>query len=229
MGKLIEDKKLIILGHHACGIVMDLANELRGIAQFDIIKNVDRPDSTYSPNLYKVKHFFDFEYDFENEKSTQVQFGVHHSNVKYLLYHHYLTNYKIDKDRYLSINHSSNYIAQSAEIGEGVLLEPQVVISSYCKLGFGVGVKRSASIGHHATLGDFVDINPGAVLSGFVSVGEATEIGSGVVISNNVTIGKRCLIGAGSVVTRDIPDGVIAYGNPCKVIRENERWAKITL
>jgi acetyltransferase-like isoleucine patch superfamily enzyme len=39
-----------------------------------------------------------------------------------------------------------------------------------------------------------------------------------------VTIGKHTLIGAGSVVTKDIPDGVIAYGNPCKVIRKNERW-----
>jgi maltose O-acetyltransferase len=34
-----------------------------------------------------------------------------------------------------------------------------------------------------------------------------------------VTIGSRSVIGAGSVVTRDIPDGVIAAGNPCRVIR----------
>ena len=35
-----------------------------------------------------------------------------------------------------------------------------------------------------------------------------------------VTIGSRAVIGAGSVVTRDIPDGVFAAGNPCRVIRE---------
>jgi len=35
-------------------------------------------------------------------------------------------------------------------------------------------------------------------------------------------IGKNTIIGAGSVVTKDIPDNVIAYGNPCKVIRDNE-------
>ena len=35
-------------------------------------------------------------------------------------------------------------------------------------------------------------------------------------------IGKNSIIGAGSVVTKDIPDNVIAYGNPCKIIRKNE-------
>jgi maltose O-acetyltransferase len=35
-----------------------------------------------------------------------------------------------------------------------------------------------------------------------------------------VTIGSRSVIGAGSVVTRDIPDGVFAAGNPCRVIRQ---------
>ena len=38
-----------------------------------------------------------------------------------------------------------------------------------------------------------------------------------------VTIGNHVVIGAGSVVTKDIPDHVIAYGNPCRVIREN-KW-----
>jgi maltose O-acetyltransferase len=38
--------------------------------------------------------------------------------------------------------------------------------------------------------------------------------------SPGVTIGNRAVIGAGSVVTRDVPDGVFAAGNPCRVIRE---------
>lgn len=37
-----------------------------------------------------------------------------------------------------------------------------------------------------------------------------------------VTIGDNVVIGAGSVVTKDIPSNVIAYGNPCRVIRENQ-------
>jgi len=45
-------------------------------------------------------------------------------------------------------------------------------------------------------------------------------IGGGAVLCPGVRIGSKAVIGAGSVVTRDIPDGVFAAGNPCRVIRE---------
>jgi len=46
------------------------------------------------------------------------------------------------------------------------------------------------------------------------------SLGTGTVVLSNVTIGENSIIGAGSVVTRDIPDNVIAAGNPARVIRE---------
>jgi maltose O-acetyltransferase len=45
-------------------------------------------------------------------------------------------------------------------------------------------------------------------------------VGGGVIICPGVNIGSRSVIGAGSVVTRDVPEGVFAAGNPCRVIRE---------
>ena len=45
-------------------------------------------------------------------------------------------------------------------------------------------------------------------------------LGGNVVINPGVTIGSDVVIGSGSVVTKDIPDHMIAAGNPCKVIRE---------
>ena len=45
-------------------------------------------------------------------------------------------------------------------------------------------------------------------------------VGGGAIICPGVHIGSRSVIGAGSVVTRDIPEGVFAAGNPCRVIRE---------
>ena len=55
-----------------------------------------------------------------------------------------------------------------------------------------------------------------------VVIGNNVWIGGGVIILPGVTIGDNVVIGAGSVVTKDIPDNVIAYGNPCKVMRVNE-------
>lgn len=53
-----------------------------------------------------------------------------------------------------------------------------------------------------------------------VSIGDNVWVGGNVVICPGVHIGNNAVIGAGSVVTKDIPDNVIAAGNPCRVIRE---------
>ena len=53
-----------------------------------------------------------------------------------------------------------------------------------------------------------------------VKIGDNVWIGGNVTILPGVTIGNNVTIGAGSVVTRDVPDNVVAAGNPCRVIRE---------
>lgn len=53
-----------------------------------------------------------------------------------------------------------------------------------------------------------------------ITIGSDVWVGGAAVICPGVTIGSRAVIGAGSVVTRDVPDGVFAAGNPCRVIRQ---------
>ena len=53
-----------------------------------------------------------------------------------------------------------------------------------------------------------------------VQIGSDVWVGGGALILAGVRIGSRTIIGAGSVVTRDIPDGVFAAGNPCRVIKD---------
>lgn len=53
-----------------------------------------------------------------------------------------------------------------------------------------------------------------------IKIGNNCWLGGNVVVLPGVTIGNGCVIGAGSVVTHDIPDNYLAYGNPCKAIRE---------
>ena len=53
-----------------------------------------------------------------------------------------------------------------------------------------------------------------------VYIGENVWIGAGVIIVPGVSIGKNSVIGAGSIVTKDIPENVVAVGNPCRVLRE---------
>jgi maltose O-acetyltransferase len=53
-----------------------------------------------------------------------------------------------------------------------------------------------------------------------IDIGSDVWVGGGAIILPGVRIGSRTVIGAGSVVTRDVPEGVFAAGNPCRVIRE---------
>ena len=53
-----------------------------------------------------------------------------------------------------------------------------------------------------------------------IHIGRNCWLGAGVIVLPGITIGDNSVIGAGSVVTKDIPANVVAYGNPCKVVRE---------
>ncbi len=52
-----------------------------------------------------------------------------------------------------------------------------------------------------------------------ITIGSDVWIGGGAILCPGVNIGSRTVVGAGSVVTRDLPEGVFAAGNPCRVIR----------
>lgn len=53
-----------------------------------------------------------------------------------------------------------------------------------------------------------------------ITIGSDVWIGGGAIICPGVTIGDRAVIGAGSVVTKSLPAGVLAVGNPCRIVRE---------
>jgi sugar O-acyltransferase (sialic acid O-acetyltransferase NeuD family) len=131
----------------------------------------------------------------------------------------------LTREAFPRIMHPRAYVAGSAQVSHGCLLEPGSVISTEARLGFGVTVKRNASVGHHATIGDFCDIGPGVCMASRVTVGRAVMIGVGAVIRDGITIGENTWIGMGSVVTKDIPAGVIAYGNPAVAVKPNDRWS----
>lgn len=116
--------------------------------------------------------------------------------------------------------HPSVIMSKYASVDEGTVVMQGAVIQSCAKIGKHCIVNTAASIDHDNVLGDFVHVSPHATLCGEVEVGEGTWIGAGAIVRQCVKIGKWSVIGAGSVVVNDIPDGVLAYGNPCKVIRK---------
>lgn len=86
-------------------------------------------------------------------------------------------------------------------IGDRVMLGPQVQIYT---------TKHPLDAAERAT---------GIEYAADVVIGDDCWIGGGVIIMPGVTIGNGSVIGAGSLVTKDIPAGVVALGNPCKVVK----------
>lgn len=127
-------------------------------------------------------------------------------------------------------------------------IKGNVVVTApfYCDYGVNISVGENFYTNHNVTIldgakvtfGDNVFIAPDCVFSTAghpidteqrnlgleialpIMVGDNVWIGTNVSVLPGVTIGSNVVIGAGSVVNRNIPDGVIAAGNPCRVIRK---------
>lgn len=108
------------------------------------------------------------------------------------------------------------------EIGENFYANHNLVILDCAKVKFGDNVFIAPNCGFYTASHpiDYRQRNQGLEYACPVTVGNNVWIGGGVTVLPGVTIGNNVVIGAGSVVVKDIPDNVVAVGNPCKVIRE---------
>lgn len=115
--------------------------------------------------------------------------------------------------------HKTSCISSSVIIGKGNAIMPGVVINSNAKIGNNAIINSGAIIEHDVVIGDGVHIAPGCTVCGATSIGNNTFIGAGSTIIQGLQIGANSIIGAGSVVITDIPDNVIAVGNPVRIIK----------
>lgn len=105
------------------------------------------------------------------------------------------------------------------EIGENFYANHNLVILDGNQVKFGDHVLIGPNCGFY-TAGhplDFEIRNQGLEYAKPIEVGSNCWFGGNVVVLPGVKIGSGCVIGAGSVVTKNIPQGSLAYGNPCKV------------
>ena len=115
-------------------------------------------------------------------------------------------------------------ISEKCDIGIGTVVMQGAIIQSSAKLGEHVIINTGATIDHDCIIHSYAHIAPGANLCGNVEIGEGALIGAGSVIIPGVRVGNWTTIGAGSIVINDIPDNVIAMGNPCKILKINNHY-----
>lgn len=130
-----------------------------------------------------------------------------------------------------------------AEIGEGCYIEPPFHANFGGRhVHFGKKIYANFNLtlvdDTHIYVGDFTMFGPNVVVASAghpidpalreqglqynapVHIGKNCWIGAGAIIVPGITIGDNVVVGAGSVVVKDLPSGVVAVGNPCRVLRE---------
>lgn len=128
------------------------------------------------------------------------------------------------------------------DIGDGFQIEQPF----HCDFGYNIHIGKNFYANYNfvvldeapVTIGEYVFIAPdcGLYTAGHpinasqrnegleyakpITIGNHVWLGGGVKVMPGITIGNNVVIGSGSIVTKDIPDGVVAAGNPCKIIRK---------
>ena len=134
------------------------------------------------------------------------------------LYEHYVAN----GWEAITVIHPNAIVSPNAKIGKGVLIECGCLITPNPVIGDNVVINTGSQVNHDNIIESHVYIASGVVLSGGVTIRENSLLDDGVIVSLGHSVGKNSIIGAGGVVTNDIPDNVIAVGNPARVAKVNE-------
>ena len=118
--------------------------------------------------------------------------------------------------------HPTAYIGLNSAIGQGTVIQRGSLVSCDCTIGENCFLQPSSNVGHNCVIGEDCIISTNVVVSGDVHIGNDTYIAIGVSIIQGAKIGCDSVVGMGSVVVRDIPDNVIAMGNPARPMKNKD-------
>lgn len=119
--------------------------------------------------------------------------------------------------------HPSVIRAGSAEVGEGAVVMPRVVLGALARIGRLALINTGAIIEHDVVVEEGAHVAPGAVLCGGVRIGARAMIGAGAVIAPNLSIGADAVVAAGAAVMADVPEGGRVAGVPARPIGAERR------
>ena len=120
------------------------------------------------------------------------------------------------------IIHPSAIIMTNTIIGSGTMIHAQAVLGTDSSVGSHAIISATSVVGHDSQIGNYAHLTPGVLIGGGATIGDYSFLGLGAAVLPNVNIGKNVQIGANSVIHKDLPDNVIAAGNPARVIKRNQ-------
>lgn len=173
------------------------------ISECGKFKNIDRINFEAFKQEYSIKQ-------------SEIIIGLGEPSYKKMLYDKVIAcGYHL-----INIIHPSAIISPTSHLGKGIVIKAGAVISSDAIIEDNVSIEENAVIAHDAIVHRHSQISALVMVAGYCEIGERTFIAINVPIRDRVKIGGNTIVGIGSAVIRDIPDNVIVYGNPARIISE---------
>ena len=216
----MEKEKIVIIGagQHARVVLYNIEEQNK----YEVIGFLDSDDNRIG-NIFEEKKILG-NYQKENLREFSKKIGTNKFFIGFgnMKYRKKVFDYFINNGwEAVNIIHPDAVVSKNARLGKGILIECGCLITPNPVIGNNVVVNTGSQVNHDNIIEDNVYIASGVILSGGIKIGENTLLDDGVIVTLGCSVGKNSLIGAGAVVTKNIPDKVVAYGSPCKVIREN--------
>ena len=114
-------------------------------------------------------------------------------------------------------------ISPSATVGAGTLINANSFVSSNAILSDNVYIQQLSTVGHDVVVGSHSVISSLCQISGRCKLGDCVYIGVGSSVRENVSIGTGTIVGMGSFAHNDMPEYIVAYGNPAIERRKNDK------
>jgi sugar O-acyltransferase (sialic acid O-acetyltransferase NeuD family) len=122
--------------------------------------------------------------------------------------------------------HPSVIIGNNVKLGVGIVAMAGCIFNPKSEIGNFTFFATGAQVEHDNNISDFSSISAGSITGGFVKLGKFSAITLGVIVLDRIEIGENTVVGAGSLVIKSLPDNVLAYGNPSKIIRSRQPGEK---
>jgi acetyltransferase EpsM len=119
--------------------------------------------------------------------------------------------------------HPRAVVARGVTIGTGTAVMAGAVINPGVRVGGDVIINTCASIEHECVIEDGVHVSTGVRLGGLIIARRGSTIEIGATVAARLSIGAGSVVGAGSLVLHSVPEGVLAYGTPARVVRSIQK------
>ena len=198
---------------------------------YDIALRINKKDSRWdeiffvddNPNIdnaYNNSRLFSMDNMLEefDHSTIEIIISIGEPVIRKKLYNRIKSN----KIKLATLVDPSALISVTASMGEGVIVAPFSNITCSTVLGCNVVINAHTTVGHDITIGDHTVVSTNVTIGGNSVIGKESFVGLGAQTKENLSVGSEVIIGMGSIVFKDIPDKMIAMGNPARPLRRNE-------